>query len=134
VSPLVVTRASTSVACAENRSVSWLTAGIVSTPEVLAASPPPCDNLALAVVCEMRAGVPDAPPLNAGRRVSGVACHLQVPGRCAGKRHRLHGSIGGRDRVFETYWTTLRGVEAMDYSYALMDLEAGRSDDLAVGP
>jgi predicted dithiol-disulfide oxidoreductase (DUF899 family) len=78
------------------------------------------------------------------------------------------------DRVFETYWTTLRGVEAMDYSYALMDLtvygrqepwedspagwprgwqvdgsntrmngrpipqwsrlEAGRSDDLTVGP
>jgi predicted dithiol-disulfide oxidoreductase (DUF899 family) len=26
------------------------------------------------------------------------------------------------DQVFETYWTTLRGVEAMDYSYALMDL------------
>jgi predicted dithiol-disulfide oxidoreductase (DUF899 family) len=26
------------------------------------------------------------------------------------------------DRVFETYWTTRRGVEAMDYSYALMDL------------
>ena len=26
------------------------------------------------------------------------------------------------DRVFETYWTTLRGVEAMDYNYALMDL------------
>jgi predicted dithiol-disulfide oxidoreductase (DUF899 family) len=26
------------------------------------------------------------------------------------------------DRVFETYWTTLRGVEEMDYSYALMDL------------
>ena len=26
------------------------------------------------------------------------------------------------DRVFETYWTTLRGAEAMDYSYALMDL------------
>ncbi|MFJ9683825.1 DUF899 family protein [Streptomyces sp. NPDC101194] len=26
------------------------------------------------------------------------------------------------DRVYETYWTTLRGVEAMDYSYALMDL------------
>ena len=23
------------------------------------------------------------------------------------------------DRVFETYWTTLRGVEAMDNSYAL---------------
>jgi hypothetical protein len=26
------------------------------------------------------------------------------------------------DRVFETYWTTVRGVEAMDYSDALMDL------------
>jgi predicted dithiol-disulfide oxidoreductase (DUF899 family) len=26
------------------------------------------------------------------------------------------------DRVFETYWTTGRGVEAVDYSYALMDL------------
>lgn len=26
------------------------------------------------------------------------------------------------DRVFETYWTTYRGVEAMDYSLALMDL------------
>jgi predicted dithiol-disulfide oxidoreductase (DUF899 family) len=26
------------------------------------------------------------------------------------------------DNLFETYWTTRRGVEAMDYSYALMDL------------
>jgi predicted dithiol-disulfide oxidoreductase (DUF899 family) len=26
------------------------------------------------------------------------------------------------DEVFETYWTTIRGVETMDYSYALMDL------------
>jgi predicted dithiol-disulfide oxidoreductase (DUF899 family) len=26
------------------------------------------------------------------------------------------------DRVFETYWTTRRGAEAMDYNYALMDL------------
>jgi predicted dithiol-disulfide oxidoreductase (DUF899 family) len=26
------------------------------------------------------------------------------------------------EKVFETYWTTLRGVETMDYSYALMDL------------
>jgi hypothetical protein len=26
------------------------------------------------------------------------------------------------DRVFETYWTTRRGAEATDYSYALMDL------------
>jgi predicted dithiol-disulfide oxidoreductase (DUF899 family) len=26
------------------------------------------------------------------------------------------------DKVFETYWTNRRGVEAMDYNYALMDL------------
>ncbi len=26
------------------------------------------------------------------------------------------------ERVFETYWTTIRGVEAMDNNYALMDL------------
>ena len=26
------------------------------------------------------------------------------------------------DRVFETYWTNYRGVETMDYSFALMDL------------
>ena len=26
------------------------------------------------------------------------------------------------DRVFETYWTTGRGVEVLDYNYALMDL------------
>ena len=33
------------------------------------------------------------------------------------------------ERVFETYWTTLRGVEAMDYTYALMDLTAyGRQE------
>ncbi len=32
-------------------------------------------------------------------------------------------------RVFETYWTTIRGVEAMDNSYALMDLTAyGRQE------
>src|SRR5260370_42396674 len=35
--------------------------------------------------------------------------------------YSAHASRDG-DRVFETYWTTLRGVEAMDYSYALMDL------------
>ena len=35
------------------------------------------------------------------------------------------------DRVFETYWTTRRGVEAMDYSYALMDLTVyGRQESL----
>jgi len=33
------------------------------------------------------------------------------------------------DRVFETYWTTRRGVEVMDNSYALMDLSVyGRQE------
>ena len=42
-------------------------------------------------------------------------------GRQAGMMHIVCYVRDG-DRVFETYWTTLRGVEAMDYSLALMDL------------
>ncbi|MFM9368590.1 DUF899 family protein [Streptomyces sp. Da 82-17] len=42
-------------------------------------------------------------------------------GRHVGMMH-LVGYLRDGDRVFETYWTTRRGVEAMDYSYALMDL------------
>jgi predicted dithiol-disulfide oxidoreductase (DUF899 family) len=39
------------------------------------------------------------------------------------------------DRVFETYWTRRRGVEAMDYSYALMDLTAfGRQEQWEDSP
>ncbi|MBX7454809.1 DUF899 domain-containing protein [Mycolicibacterium sp. 3033] len=39
------------------------------------------------------------------------------------------------DRVFETYWTTRRGVEAMDYSLALMDLTVfGRQEQWEVSP
>lgn len=39
------------------------------------------------------------------------------------------------DKVFETYWTTRRGVEAMDYSYALMDLTVyGRQEDWEDSP
>lgn len=42
-------------------------------------------------------------------------------------REKAHTREG--DRVFETYWTTRRGVETMDYSYALMDLTAyGRQE------
>ena len=37
--------------------------------------------------------------------------------------------------VFETYWTTVRGVEAMDYSYALMDLSVyGRQESWEDSP
>lgn len=42
-------------------------------------------------------------------------------GRIAGMMHIISYLRDG-DRVFETYWTTRRGVEAMDYSLALMDL------------
>nr|WP_232425808.1 DUF899 family protein [Mycobacterium sp. JS623] len=39
------------------------------------------------------------------------------------------------DRVFETYWTNYRGVEAMDYSFALMDLSAyGRQEEWEDSP
>ena len=49
-------------------------------------------------------------------------------GRIAGMMHIVSYLRDG-DRVFETYWTTRRGVEAMDYSLALMDLTAyGRQE------
>ncbi|HEX7664373.1 MAG TPA: DUF899 family protein [Polyangiaceae bacterium] len=39
------------------------------------------------------------------------------------------------DRVFETYWTTVRGVEAMDNQYALLDLTAyGRQEKWESSP
>jgi predicted dithiol-disulfide oxidoreductase (DUF899 family) len=49
-------------------------------------------------------------------------------GRQAGLFHLVCYLRDG-DRVFETYWTTRRGAEVMDYSYALMDLTAyGRQE------
>ncbi|MEU9606516.1 DUF899 family protein [Streptomyces sp. NPDC048057] len=49
-------------------------------------------------------------------------------GRRAGMMHLVCYLRDG-DRVYETYWTTWRGVEVMDYSYALMDLTAyGRQE------
>ena len=42
-------------------------------------------------------------------------------GRQAGMMHVVCYLRRG-DRVFETYWTTLRGVEAVDINYRLMDL------------
>jgi predicted dithiol-disulfide oxidoreductase (DUF899 family) len=39
------------------------------------------------------------------------------------------------DRVFETYWTNRRGVEAMDYSFSLMDLTVyGRQESWEDSP
>jgi predicted dithiol-disulfide oxidoreductase (DUF899 family) len=59
---------------------------------------------------------------------------LLPPPRHPGRMHIVcYLRDGGR--VFETYWTTLRGVEAMDYSYALMDLTAyGRQEDWEDSP
>ena len=53
---------------------------------------------------------------------------LLSPPRRPGMMHLICYLRDG-DRVFETYWTTLRGVEQMDNSYALMDLTAyGRQE------
>ena len=55
-------------------------------------------------------------------------------GRIAGMMH-IVGYLRDGDRVFETYWTTLRGVEAMDYSLALMNLTVyGRQEPWEKSP
>lgn len=55
-------------------------------------------------------------------------------GRIAGMMH-IVSYLRDRDRVFETYWTTRRGVEAMDYSLALMDLTVyGRQEPWEQSP
>ncbi|MGI5128705.1 DUF899 family protein [Pseudonocardia sp. CA-107938] len=51
----------------------------------------------------------------------GAALDELLVGREVGMMY-LVGYVRDGDRVFETYWTTRRGVEEMDYSYALMDL------------
>src|SRR6266702_6345816 len=50
-----------------------------------------------------------------------VSLDALLVGRQAGLFH-LVCYVRDGDRVFETYWTARRGAEAMDYSYALMDL------------
>jgi predicted dithiol-disulfide oxidoreductase (DUF899 family) len=55
-------------------------------------------------------------------------------GRNIGRMHIVCYLRDG-DRVFETYWTTLRGVETMDHSYTLMDLTAyGRQESWEESP
>ncbi|WP_399094677.1 DUF899 family protein [Streptomyces sp. BBFR2] len=51
-----------------------------------------------------------------------------LAGRTVGMMH-LVSYLRDGDRVFETWWTTLRGVEVMDNNYHLMDLTAyGRQE------
>ena len=55
-------------------------------------------------------------------------------GRQVGKFHLVCYLRCG-DRVFETYWTNGRGVEAMDYNYALLDLTVyGRQETWEASP
>jgi predicted dithiol-disulfide oxidoreductase (DUF899 family) len=57
-----------------------------------------------------------------------------LAGRRAGMMHIVCYLRDG-DRVFETYWTTIRGVETMDNSYALMDLTVyGRQESWEDSP
>jgi predicted dithiol-disulfide oxidoreductase (DUF899 family) len=59
---------------------------------------------------------------------------LLAPPKQAGRMHIVCYLRDG-DRVFETYWTTIRGVETMDYSYALMDLTVyGRQESWEDSP
>jgi|SRR5450755_2693627 len=51
-----------------------------------------------------------------------------LTGRRIGRMH-LVSYLRHNDRIFETYWTTIRVVEAMDNIYALLDLTAyGRQE------
>src|ERR1017187_9168962 len=59
---------------------------------------------------------------------------LLAPPKRPGRMHLVCYLRDG-DRVFETYWTTLRGVESMDYNYALMDLTVyGRQESFEDSP
>ena len=57
-----------------------------------------------------------------------------LPGRDTGMMY-LVCYVRDRERVFETYWTTIRGVEAMDNTYRLMDLTVyGRQETWEASP
>jgi len=64
----------------------------------------------------------------------GSSLDALLVGRSVGRMHIVCYVRDGED-VFETYWTTVRGVEAMDYSYALMDLTVyGRQESWEDSP
>ena len=59
---------------------------------------------------------------------------LLSPPRRSGMMHLVCYLRQG-EKVYETYWTTLRGVEEMDYSYALLDLTVyGRQEQWEDSP
>jgi predicted dithiol-disulfide oxidoreductase (DUF899 family) len=57
-----------------------------------------------------------------------------LTGRNIGQMY-LISYVRRQDRVYETYWTTMRGVEVMDNNYALMDLTVyGRQEPYEDSP
>jgi hypothetical protein len=57
-----------------------------------------------------------------------------LSGRNIGQMY-LVSYVRQEDRVYETYWTTMRGVEVMDNNYALMDLTVyGRQEPYEDSP
>ena len=93
-------------------------------------------DITYAVFCQGRNTASDHPPALPydesvryrdfmGWDMPWYSAHASLDALLAGRQIGLFHLVcyvrdGGR--VFETYWTTRRGVEAMDYSYALMDL------------
>lgn len=66
--------------------------------------------------------------------VEGSVDVLLAPPKRAGMMHLVCYLRQG-DRLFETYWTTVRGVEVMDVSYSLMDLTVyGRQESWEDSP
>src|SRR5262249_24560754 len=66
--------------------------------------------------------------------VQGRALETLLTGRRVGMMHLLCYLRQG-SRVFETYWTTRRGVEAMDNCYRLLDLTVyGRQEEWEESP
>lgn len=67
--------------------------------------------------------------------VLGERLRRRAPGPAPDRPVHLVCYLRDGDRVFETYWTTRRGAEAMDYSYALMDLTVcGRQESWEDSP
>jgi len=67
------------------------------------------------------------PPAPLGARPRNDAGRCQRPGEdwaraARGSSRHLQARARYTENVFETYWTTIRGVEAMDNSYRLLDL------------
>ena len=93
-------------------------------------------DITYAVFCQGRNVASDHPPVDPydesaryryfmGWDMPWYSAHASLDALLAGRQIGLFHLVcylRDGDRVFETYWTKRRGVEAMDNSYALMDL------------